>query len=83
MSTLTETKPQTEAPKTRTMNAADRCDSCGAQAYASATFITGELLFCGHHFTRHEAKIAETSVSVLDERSFLVSKVSSAGEGFV
>lgn len=83
MSTLTDTKPQTAAPKTRTMNAADRCDSCGAQAYASATFKRGELLFCGHHFTRHEAKIAETSVSTLDERSFLVSKVANVGGGFV
>ena len=83
MSTLTESKPQTEATKIRTMTAADRCDACGAQAYASATFKRSELLFCGHHFTRHEDKMVAIAASVRDERSFLVSKVSSVGEGFV
>lgn len=28
---------------------ADRCDSCGAQAFFRAVFASGELTFCGHH----------------------------------
>lgn len=36
----------------------DRCDRCGAQAFARAVAISGdssllELLFCGHHFHKH------------------------------
>lgn len=27
----------------------DRCDSCGAQAFVRAVFLSGELTFCGHH----------------------------------
>ena len=27
----------------------DRCDSCGAQAFYRAVFVSGELTFCGHH----------------------------------
>ena len=28
---------------------ADRCDRCGAQAFFRAVFVTGDLMFCGHH----------------------------------
>lgn len=32
------------------LNAIDRCDRCGAQAYVRAVLTAGgELLFCGHH----------------------------------
>lgn len=32
------------------LNAVDRCDRCGAQAYVRATLISGaSLLFCSHH----------------------------------
>jgi hypothetical protein len=33
--------------------ATDRCDRCGAQAYASATIKETVLLFCGHHFRKY------------------------------
>lgn len=33
----------------RELTANDRCDSCSAQAKVVATFLNGELLFCGHH----------------------------------
>lgn len=31
----------------------DRCDvgSCGAQAYVRAVGVTGDLLFCAHHYS--------------------------------
>ena len=34
------------------LTANDRCDAkeCGAQAYVKATGVTGELLFCNHHY---------------------------------
>jgi len=33
----------------RELTLQDRCDSCGAAAKIIATFLNGELLFCGHH----------------------------------
>ncbi len=32
------------------LNASDRCDSCGAQAYVWVTGVSGDLLFCAHHY---------------------------------
>lgn len=33
----------------RELTANDRCDTCTAQALVVATFLNGELMFCGHH----------------------------------
>ena len=57
-------------PTIPALKQSDRCDSCGAQAYAAAWFggSPGPLLFCGHHFTRWEARIREDAVQVRDER---------------
>lgn len=38
--------------KTRTLNALDRCDKCGAQAYVWIKGDSGELLFCSHHYNK-------------------------------
>lgn len=36
------------------LNAADRCDRCSAQAYVRARLHSGgELLFCAHHGREH------------------------------
>ena len=40
------------------LNAQDRCDQCGAQALVQVQFPAAELLFCGHHYTKHAAAIA-------------------------
>jgi hypothetical protein len=32
------------------LNVSDRCDACGAQAYVLAIGVSGELLFCAHHY---------------------------------
>lgn len=34
------------------LTATDRCDSCGSQAYVEVKGITGELLFCSHHYNK-------------------------------
>ena len=42
------------------LNAADRCDRCGAQAYVRARLHAGgELLFCAHHGREHLPKLRE------------------------
>ena len=41
------------------LNAADRCDRCSAQAYVRATLHAGgELLFCAHHGREHIPALA-------------------------
>lgn len=34
------------------LNLLDRCDSCGAQAYVLVEGVTGELMFCSHHYSQ-------------------------------
>lgn len=54
------------------LNAADRCDRCGAQAYVRVELATGlELLFCAHHARLHEDKLRNVAVNIHDESSRL------------
>ena len=36
------------------LTAQDRCDRCGAQAYAKTAHTAETLLWCAHHFRKHE-----------------------------
>lgn len=47
---------------------ADRCDSCGAQAYVAAVVDGTELLYCGHHANRFESGLRKVASSFYDER---------------
>lgn len=50
----------------------DRCDAdCDAQARVLVKGISGELLFCGHHYAKNEDKLIEFSYEVIDEREFI------------
>jgi hypothetical protein len=54
--------------ETTPLNAVDRCDRCGAQAYVRATLLNGgELLFCGHHAKEYADKLKQVSTSIQDE----------------
>ena len=53
------------------LTAADRCDSCGAQAYIAAEVNGSELLFCAHHGRKYEAKLREVATSWHDETARL------------
>ena len=56
-----------------TLAATDRCDGCGAQAYVRVELSEGaELLFCGHHARRHEAKLRDVAIRIHDETSLLL-----------
>lgn len=41
---------QVQVQQEITLTAFDRCDSCGAQAYVHVIGVTGDLMFCGHHY---------------------------------
>ncbi|WP_129668254.1 DUF7455 domain-containing protein [Phytoactinopolyspora endophytica] len=61
---------------TKPLNAADRCDSCSAQAYIRAVLDQGELLFCGHHGRKFEAKLRPKALEWHDETSRLTEQPS-------
>jgi len=50
-----------------TLNATDRCDYCGSQAYVWANGVSGDLLFCRHHFLKSEEKIRDWAFEIIDE----------------
>jgi hypothetical protein len=60
------------------LKATDRCDSCAAEALVMVTGISGELMFCGHHYNRimddkeGYAKMMSFMLTIIDEREKLV-----------
>jgi hypothetical protein len=50
------------------LSTTDRCDRCAAQAYVRVVLPGGvDLLFCGHHWSRHEPVLRAQAVEVVDE----------------
>ena len=50
------------------LNASDRCDRCGAQAYVRVTMASGfELFFCSHHSKEHADKLKQVALKIHDE----------------
>lgn len=53
---------------TPALSATDRCDRCQAQAYVRVVLPGGsDLLFCGHHWSRHEDVLRPQAEHILDE----------------
>ncbi len=65
--------PAAPSPAALTLNASDRCDRCGAQAFVRVVLSSGDLLFCGHHAKAYEDKLREKAVDWVDETSALLS----------
>ena len=60
------------------LNALDRCDRCGAQAYVRAVMANGfELLFCGHHAKKYQEGLTSTAARIDDETSKLIEESAS------
>jgi len=60
------------------LNAVDRCDRCGAQAYVRATLLNGgELLFCAHHAKEYSERLKTVAASIQDETDKLAQSPSS------
>lgn len=52
----------------REFTAFDRCDACGAQAYAIAeSDDLGEFLFCVHHLKRHRDALLDSGFSIAED----------------
>jgi len=60
------------------LKATDRCDSCAAEALVQVTGLSGELMFCGHHYNKiidnpeGYAKMMAFMLTIIDEREKLV-----------
>jgi hypothetical protein len=55
------------------LSATDRCDRCSAQAYVRVVLPGGtDLLFCAHHWNRHEEALRPQAVEIVDETHRLV-----------
>ena len=60
------------------LNALDRCDQCDAQAYVKVIGVTGDLLFCNHHYNKimnNEVgykKMMSFMYEIVDERERLI-----------
>jgi hypothetical protein len=69
-----------EESQERELTLIDRCDSCGAGAYVKVTGASGNLFFCGHHYSKIENNAAANekmklfAVETIDERPFLTNK---------
>ena len=56
----------------------DRCDSCAAEALVKVTGLTGDLMFCGHHYnkimdnTETYKKMMAFMLTIIDERDKLI-----------
>jgi hypothetical protein len=65
-------------PKQWFLDARDRCDSCDAQAYVKVKGLSGELMFCSHHYDKimnnpkSYEKMMSFMLEVIDEREKLV-----------
>lgn len=56
----------------RVLTAQDRCDSCSAAAKVVATFLNGELMFCGHHAKNIKQSLKDKAIEVHDPESILL-----------
>jgi hypothetical protein len=56
----------------------DRCDSCAAEALVKVTGLTGDLMFCGHHYNKimdnseGYKKMMSFMLTIIDEREKLI-----------
>lgn len=55
----------------RKLTAEDRCDKCSAAAKVVATFLNGELMFCGHHANKNKEVLLEKSIEIWDPEKII------------
>jgi hypothetical protein len=66
------------AKKEWILKATDRCDSCAAEALVQITGLSGDLMFCGHHYNKimdnpeGYKKMISFALTVVDERDKLI-----------
>lgn len=64
-------KAEFDTTRHRDLNATDRCDRCGAQAYVIGRKGLQELLFCGHHGRKFTPGLVGAGFMVEDNTALL------------
>jgi hypothetical protein len=60
------------------LKATDRCDSCAAEALVKVSGLSGDLMFCGHHYNKimndvnGYKKMMSFAITIIDERDKLI-----------
>jgi hypothetical protein len=60
-----------------TLDTSHRCDVCGSQAYVQTLGVTGDLLFCAHHYQgildneKAQEAMTQFAYQIIDEREHL------------
>lgn len=65
------TEPLTTEQEMNRLTAQDRCDACGSQAYFIAEKDGSKLLFCNHHFRKHEVPLEDRGFLITDQSYIL------------
>jgi hypothetical protein len=47
------------------------CDRCGAKAKVGATFLQGELYFCGHHAKTLQPHLLAKAITIYDPERYM------------
>ena len=63
---MVDTMEQT-TEKVYVLNAKDRCDRCGSQAYVYTEGVSGSLMWCRHHYLKFQEKLNEWAFETIDE----------------
>ena len=71
MTTMPTTVEVQQQVQQRELTLQDRCDSCSAAALVVATFINGELMFCGHHARDNKKSLSTKAINVFDPNNEL------------
>jgi hypothetical protein len=77
MSLISQDHPSLKSPEW-ILGPLDRCDSCAAEALVKIRGVSGELMFCGHHYNKivddavGYKKMMEFMYEILDERDKLI-----------
>jgi hypothetical protein len=67
----TQMQHPTRVEEREPLLATDRCDTCQAAAMVVATFINGELMFCGHHAKDKKDMLMTKAISIFDPNNIL------------
>ena len=49
----------------------ETCDRCGAKAKVGATFLQGELYFCGHHAKTLQPHLIAKAITIYDPERYM------------
>jgi len=49
----------------------EACDRCGAKAKVGATFLNGELYFCGHHAKTLQPHLIAKAITIYDPERYM------------